>query len=76
MTDGAGDGPGLDGPGSQEAGDGVHTTAGANAGSPTATAASSDSGSAGARPMPPFDTAILGVAGVVTLFTAVGTLLL
>lgn len=76
MTDGAGDGPGLDAPGSQEAGDGEHTTAGADAGSPTATANPSDSGNAGARAMPPFDTAILGVAGIVTLFTAVGTMLL
>lgn len=76
MSEGAGDGPGLDGPGSQEAGDGEHETAGASAGSPTATANPTDSEGAGARGVPPVDGAIFAISGIVTLFTLVGTMLL
>ncbi|RYP40659.1 hypothetical protein DL767_001517 [Monosporascus sp. MG133] len=76
MSEGAGEGPGLDGPGSQNSGDGEHETAGANAGSPTATANPEDSGSAGVRGVPPVDGAIFAITGVVTFFTVVGTLLL
>lgn len=76
MSEGAGEGPGLDGPGSQNSGDGEHETAGANAGSPTATAAPEDSEGAGARGVPPVDGAIFAITGLVTFFTVVGTLLL
>ncbi len=78
MTEGAGDGPGLNGPGSQDSGTDDHETAGASAGSPTATAASSatDSEGAGVRGVPPVDNAIFAISGVVTLFTLVGTMLL
>ncbi|RYO95182.1 hypothetical protein DL764_007730 [Monosporascus ibericus] len=76
MTEGAGEGPGLDGPGSQNSGDGEHETAGASAGSPTATADPEDTGNAGARGVPPVDGAIFAITGVVTFFTVVGTLLL
>ncbi|EMR71814.1 putative glycoside hydrolase family 72 protein [Eutypa lata UCREL1] len=78
MTEGAGDGPGLNGPGSQDSGTEEHETAGASAGSPTATAASSatDSEGASVRGVPPVDNAIFAISGVVTLFTLVGTMLL
>ncbi|RYO74979.1 hypothetical protein DL766_009098 [Monosporascus sp. MC13-8B] len=76
MSEGAGEGPGLDGPGSQNSGDGKHETAGASAGSPTSTANPEDSGNAGARGVPPVDGAIFAITGVVTFFTVVGTLLL
>jgi hypothetical protein len=76
MTEGAGDGPGLDGPGSQNSGDGEHETAGPAAGSPTATANPSGSQGAGSRPVPPVDFAILGVSGVAAFFTLAGAMLL
>lgn len=76
MTEGAGDGPGLSGPGSQNSGDGEHETAGADAGKPTATAAPTDSEGASVRGVPPVDSAIFAVSGLVTVFTLVGTMLL
>lgn len=76
MTEGAGKGPGLKGPGSQDSGSDDHTTAGPAAGSATATASSTGSQGAAARPAPPLDIAFFAVAGVATFFTLVGTLLL
>lgn len=80
MSEGAGDGPGLTGPGSQTSGTEEHETAEANAGSPTATAAGgsspSDSEGASVRGVPPVDTAVFAISGVVTLFTLAGTMLL
>jgi hypothetical protein len=76
MTEGAGDGPGLNGPGSQNSGDGEHETAGPAAGSPTSNPSASGSAGAGARPVAPVDTAILSITGLVAMFTLVGTLLL
>ncbi|KAI1636996.1 glycolipid anchored surface protein [Biscogniauxia mediterranea] len=73
MSDGAGDGPGLKGDGSQNAGGTSTGTASPGSGSVTATA--SGEGAAG-RPAPPMDASVLVLSGVVGLFTLVGTLLL
>ncbi|KAI0440216.1 Glucanosyltransferase-domain-containing protein [Xylaria telfairii] len=74
MTAGAGDGPGLTGDGSQNAGGASTGTAEPGSGSVTATA-SGDNGGTG-RPAPPMDMSFLYVTGVAGLFTLVGTLLL
>ncbi|OTB07001.1 glycoside hydrolase family 72 protein [Hypoxylon sp. CI-4A] len=73
MTEGAGDGPGLKGDGSQNAGGTSTGTASAGSGSVTATA-SGDSGSG--RPAPPMDLGVFAITGVVAAFTLAGTLLL
>ncbi|KAI1167743.1 glycoside hydrolase family 72 protein [Nemania serpens] len=74
MTNGAGDGPGLSGDGSQNAGGTSTGTADPGSGSVSATA-SGDNGGTG-RPAPPMDMSFLVVTGVVGFFTLVGTLLL
>ncbi|GAP89584.1 putative glycolipid anchored surface protein [Rosellinia necatrix] len=73
MTDGAGDGPGLNGDGSQDAGGASTGTAAPGSGEVTATA-SGDNGSG--RPAPPMDMSFLVVTGITGLFTLIGTLLL
>ncbi|KAI0141695.1 glycoside hydrolase family 72 protein [Xylariaceae sp. FL1272] len=73
MTNGAGDGPGLDGDGSQNAGGESTGTSTPGSGEVTATA-SDDSGSG--RPAPPLDMSFFAVTGIVCVFTLVGTLLL
>ena len=74
MNDGAGDGPGLTGDGSQNAGGASTGTATPGSGDVTATA-SGDSAGTG-RPAPPMDMSFLAVSGVVGFFTLAGTLLL
>ncbi|KAI1133414.1 glycoside hydrolase family 72 protein [Nemania abortiva] len=73
MTQGAGDGPGLTGDGSQNAGGTSTGTASPGSGSVSATA-SGDNGSG--RPAPPMDMSFLFVTGLAGFFTLVGTLLL
>ncbi|KAH9906771.1 glycoside hydrolase family 72 protein [Xylariomycetidae sp. FL2044] len=73
MTDGAGDGPGLKGPGSQNAGGTSTGTAEAGSGSVSATA-SNDNGTG--RPAPPMDMSVFALTGIVAIFTLVGALLL
>ncbi|KAI0974039.1 glycoside hydrolase family 72 protein [Xylaria arbuscula] len=73
MTAGAGDGPGLTGDGSQNAGGTSTGTASPGSGSVSAT---SSGDSAGGRPAPPMDMSVFAVAGVVGFFTLAGTLLL
>jgi len=76
MQEGAGKGPGLDGPGSQNAGGSSTGDAEPGSGSvaPSPSASASDSAAAGM--MAPLDPAPFVVSGVVMLFTAVGALLL
>ncbi len=74
MTAGAGDGPGLTGDGSQNAGGSSTGTATPGSGDVSATA-SGDNGASG-RPAPPMDMSFLVVTGVVGFFTLAGTLLL
>ncbi|KAI0202073.1 Glucanosyltransferase-domain-containing protein [Astrocystis sublimbata] len=73
MKDGAGDGPGLTGSGSQNAGGASTGTAKPGSGEVTATS-SGDSGTG--RPAPPMDMNVLYVTGIAGIFTLVGTLLL
>ncbi|KAF2994231.1 beta-glucanosyltransferase [Neopestalotiopsis sp. 37M] len=73
MTNGAGDGPGLSGDGSQNAGSTSTGTAEAGSGSVSATSSGKNDGG---RPAPPMDLSFFAVTGVVGMFTLVGTLLL
>jgi 1,3-beta-glucanosyltransferase GAS5 len=73
MTNGAGDGPGLSGDGSQNAGSTSTGTAEAGSGSVSATSSGKNDGG---RPAPPMDLGFFAVTGVVGMFTLVGTLLL
>ncbi|KAI1258620.1 glycoside hydrolase family 72 protein [Xylariaceae sp. FL1019] len=73
MSNGAGEGPGLDGEGSQNAGGASTGTSTPGSGEVTATA-SDDNGSG--RPAPPLDTSVFALTGIVCIFTFVGTLLL
>ncbi|KAI0019380.1 glycoside hydrolase family 72 protein [Xylariomycetidae sp. FL0641] len=73
MKDGAGKGPGLSGPGSQNAGGTSTGTAAPGSGSVGAT--NSPDGGSG-RPAPPMDMSVFGITAVVAAFTLVGTLLL
>ncbi|KAI0514516.1 Glucanosyltransferase-domain-containing protein [Xylaria bambusicola] len=74
MKDGAGDGPGLTGPGSQNAGGTSTGTATPGSGEVSATASGDNAGTG--RPAPPMDMGFLAVTGVVGFFTLAGTLLL
>ncbi|KAI1271122.1 glycoside hydrolase family 72 protein [Xylaria sp. FL0933] len=74
MTAGAGDGPGLTGDGSQNAGGTSTGTATPGSGEVGATS-TGDNGGTG-RPAPPMDMSFLVVTGVVGFFTLAGTLLL
>ncbi|KAI1435188.1 glycoside hydrolase family 72 protein [Xylaria sp. CBS 124048] len=74
LTNGAGKGPGLNGPGSQDAGTASTGTAAPGSGSVSAT--SSPSGQGSGRPAPSMDMTFLFVTGITGFFTLVGTLLL
>ncbi|KAJ0119088.1 glycoside hydrolase family 72 protein [Diaporthe amygdali] len=76
MTKGAGDGPGLKGDGSQNAGGTSTGDAEPGSGSATTSASASSSGNAGAGGPGPLDKGAFAVTGVVFFFSLVGTLLL
>lgn len=77
MTSGAGDGPGLKGDGSQNAGGTSTGDAEPGSGSATGSAATgSSSGNAGAGSPGPLDMGAFMVTGVVFFFSLVGTMLL
>ncbi|KAH7025979.1 1,3-beta-glucanosyltransferase Gel1 [Microdochium trichocladiopsis] len=78
MTEGAGKGPGLDGSGSQNSGEDVHTTASPGSGQPTTTPGSGNGNGQGgaAGHLSPPDFSIFAVTGVVAFCTLFGTLLL
>jgi len=75
MTAGAGRGPGLNGDGSQNSGEDVHTTASAGSGAPTTSPGSGNGHNAGGRLSPP-DFSIFAVTGVVAISTLLGALML
>ncbi|KAL2758075.1 glycoside hydrolase family 72 protein, partial [Sodiomyces alcalophilus JCM 7366] len=73
MDDGAGDGPGLNGPGSQQAGDSGTSTDSTTSGSPSPESGDDDDNAAGGL-VP--EKGLLLVTGLVVISTFVGTLLL
>ena len=78
MKDGAGQGPGLDGSGSQQAGDSGTATASVSEGtsSPTSTSSSSSDESAGVSMHGSLSTGPVLVSGAVIIFTLLGACLL
>ncbi|CAM1500773.1 Fc.00g099350.m01.CDS01 [Cosmosporella sp. VM-42] len=76
MKDGAGDGPGLDGDGSQNAGDSGTATASVTGGEASPTGSSSSDDDSAAPMNAPSMVAPLLVSGVAAVFTLFGTLLL
>lgn len=72
MTAGAGKGPGLNGDGSQNSGQDVHTTASAGSGQPTTTEKPGGNGNAAGH----MDASIFAVTGAAAFCALIGTLLL
>ena len=76
MKDGPGDGPGLEGPGSQEAADSGTSTADVTSGQPSPTGTSDSSNEDDDSAASPMGKAPLIVTGATLAFSLVGTLLL
>ncbi|KAH7149307.1 1,3-beta-glucanosyltransferase Gel1 [Dactylonectria estremocensis] len=76
MTDGAGDGPGLDGDGSQDRADSGTATAGVTGEAASSTGSSDGDDDSAASALGPLDLAPICVTGAAIIFTLFGTLLL